>query len=128
MHELPITQSIVDAVLDRAEGARVLTVRLEIGALSGVEADSVRFCFDVVTRGTPAEGAELVIEQQPGTGQCGGCGARPPLSSFLDTCTCGSADLTILSGQQLRIRDMEVARDVRNMRLCRPDTGDQRGQ
>ncbi|OQO89847.1 hydrogenase maturation nickel metallochaperone HypA [Saccharomonospora piscinae] len=117
MHELSITQSVVDAVVDHTGGARVLTVRLEVGALAGVEVDSVRFCFDAVTRGTPCEGAELVVDHVPGTGRCGECGADVRLSSFLDGCACGSADVAVYSGQQLRIRDVEVARDVRDMRV-----------
>ncbi|ACU95862.1 hydrogenase maturation nickel metallochaperone HypA [Saccharomonospora viridis] len=117
MHELSITQSVVDAVVEHTAGARVLSVRLEIGALSGVEADAVRFCFDAVTRGTPVDGAELVIEHVPGEGRCGSCGADVRLTSFLDVCACGSTDVEVTSGQQLRIRDVEVVRDVRNMRM-----------
>ncbi|EIE97797.1 hydrogenase maturation nickel metallochaperone HypA/HybF [Saccharomonospora glauca] len=117
MHELSIAQSVVDAVVEHTGGARVLSVRLEIGALSGVEADAMRFCFDAVTRGTPVEGAELVVETVPGLGRCTLCGTDVPLSSFLDTCPCGSVDVDVRSGQQLRIRDVEVARDVRDMRV-----------
>ncbi|WP_197320836.1 hydrogenase maturation nickel metallochaperone HypA [Saccharomonospora sp. NB11] len=117
MHELSITQSVVDAVVDHTGGARVLSVRLEVGALSGVEADALRFCFDAVTRGTPVEGAELVIETVPGRGWCPRCEAESELSSFLDTCSCGSMDVHVRSGQQLRIRDVEVERDVRDLRV-----------
>ncbi|EHR59837.1 hydrogenase maturation nickel metallochaperone HypA/HybF [Saccharomonospora cyanea] len=117
MHELSITQSVVDAVVEHTGGARVLSVRVEVGALSGVEADAMRFCFDAVTRATPLEGATLVVEHVPGLGRCTRCGADVPLSSFLDTCPCGSVDVDVESGQQLRIRDVEVARDVRDMRV-----------
>ena len=57
MHELAITEGLVDAVTERLPGGEVTCVRLEIGALSGVVADSVRFCFDLVTEGTNLEGA-----------------------------------------------------------------------
>lgn len=117
MHELSIIQSIVDAVVEHTGGARVCSVRLEIGALSGVEADALRFCFDAVTRGTPLDGAGLVIEPAAGLGRCGRCGADVPLSSFLDACPCGSVDVDVRSGQQLRILDVEVERDVRDLRM-----------
>ena len=61
MHELAITEGVVDAVTGRLPGTRITWVRLEIGALSGVVADSVRFCFDLVTEGTDLEGARLEI-------------------------------------------------------------------
>ncbi|MGH4024630.1 MAG: hydrogenase maturation nickel metallochaperone HypA, partial [Pseudonocardiaceae bacterium] len=59
MHEMAITQSVVDAVSTRMGDAQVRRICLEIGKLSGVVADSVRFCFDLVTAGTILEGAAL---------------------------------------------------------------------
>ncbi|WP_019819100.1 hydrogenase maturation nickel metallochaperone HypA/HybF [Saccharomonospora saliphila] len=117
MHELSITQGVVRAVVEHTGGDRVLVVRLEIGALSGVEVDSVRFCFDAVTRGTPLDGAELVVDRPEGRGRCRPCGAEFPLGSVLDGCACGSLDVEVVAGEQLRIRNVEVARDVRNMRV-----------
>ena len=67
MHELAVTESVVAAVTERLPEARITTVRLEIGALSGVVADSVRFCFDLVTEGTNLAGASLEIDESPGT-------------------------------------------------------------
>ncbi len=76
MHELAITEGVVDAVTGRLPGARVTCVRLEIGALSGVAADSVRFCFDLVTEGTSLAGARLEISQPPGRCSCRACGSE----------------------------------------------------
>ena len=53
MHELGLTQSIVDAVLETVGRQRVIELWLEIGTLSGVLPDAVRFCFDLVAQGTP---------------------------------------------------------------------------
>lgn len=66
MHELAITEGIVAAVTDKLPDAKITLVRLEIGALSGVVADSVRFCFDLVTEGTNLEGAGLEIIESAG--------------------------------------------------------------
>ena len=62
MHELAITQSVVDAVTERTGKAPVASVRLRIGRLAGVVPDAVRFCFELVTAGTPLEGGALHVE------------------------------------------------------------------
>lgn len=61
MHELGITRNIVAIVGEAARGRRVVRITLEVGALAGVEARAIAFCFDVVARGTAAEGAVLEI-------------------------------------------------------------------
>jgi hydrogenase nickel incorporation protein HypA/HybF len=66
VHELSITRNVVAIVSERAEGQRVTRVRLEIGRLSAVVPDSIRFCFDICAQGTPLEGAELEILESAG--------------------------------------------------------------
>jgi hydrogenase nickel incorporation protein HypA/HybF len=66
MHELAITEGIVAAVTEKLPDKKITQVRLEIGALSGVVADSLRFSFDLVTEGTNLEGASLEIIESPG--------------------------------------------------------------
>ena len=66
MHELGITRNIVSIVSEAAEGRPVRRVTLEIGKLSGVMAEAIAFCFDVVAEGTPLEGAELDIRRNRG--------------------------------------------------------------
>ncbi len=66
MHELGITRNLVAIVSDAAQGRRVNKVWLEIGALSALMPDAVRFCFDVVSKGTVLEGATLEIIALPG--------------------------------------------------------------
>ena len=66
MHELSITRNVVAIVSERAEGQRVTRVRLEIGRLTAVMPDSIRFCFDICTQGTPLAGAELEIVESAG--------------------------------------------------------------
>lgn len=66
MHELSITRNVVAIVSERAVGQRVTRVRLEIGRLSAVVPDSIRFCFDICAQGTPLEGAELEIVDSGG--------------------------------------------------------------
>lgn len=66
MHELGLTREIVDVVLRHAGASRVRRVRVEVGREAAVVAASLRFCFDVCTRDTSAEGAELVIDETVG--------------------------------------------------------------
>lgn len=108
MHEMAITQSVVQAVSDRMGDAQVRRIRLEIGTLSGVVADSVRFCFEVVTAGTTLEGASLEIVQPTGKARCRDCGAEFALTDLLVLCECGSANRELLAGEELKIREVEV--------------------
>ena len=109
MHELSITQSVVDAVTRRMGDAPIRRVRLEIGKLSGLVPDAVRFCFDLVTAGTSLDGAELEIDEPHGRVACRGCGTEFDSDDVLALCRCGSADVELLRGRELRIRSVEVA-------------------
>ena len=109
MHEMSITQSVLDAVVGRLGDAQVKAVRLEIGRLSGVVPDSVRFCFDVLCTGTSLEGARLDIDEPPGRARCRDCGAEFGIDDFILLCPCSSANVEVLAGKQLRIHSVEVA-------------------
>ncbi|CAM02353.1 hydrogenase-3 nickel incorporation protein HypA [Saccharopolyspora erythraea NRRL 2338] len=108
MHELGITQGIAEAVLDAVADARVTCVHLEIGRLSGVVADSVRFCFDLVAEGTALEGARLEIAEPAGWGACRDCGNEFDVTGPIALCRCGGGDVAVLAGRELRIRSVEV--------------------
>ena len=109
MHELGITRSVVAICSERSLGAPVRRVTLEIGALSAVLPDSVRFCFDICAKGTPLEGALLEIIEVPGGALCSDCGAEVPLRELYGRCGCGSANLCLVAGEELKIKEMEVA-------------------
>ncbi len=108
MHELGITQDILEIVLRHAETKKVTRVVLEIGKLSAVLPDAVRFCFDICAKGTVVEGAELEIVETPGMASCRVCGCDVVLERPIASCSCGSTDLEWRSGDELRIREMEV--------------------
>ena len=73
MHEMAITQSVVDACVNTPP-AGACTRPLEVGALCAVVPDSMQFCFDLATEGTVADGARLDIDVRPGAAHCRGCG------------------------------------------------------
>ncbi|HEX7573470.1 MAG TPA: hydrogenase maturation nickel metallochaperone HypA [Bacteroidota bacterium] len=112
MHELSIAQSIVDIVLQhlpKEEGVSVRSVRLTLGAMAGVVPDSLEFCFGAITEGTPLAGALLEIEHVPLTAHCNDCGRDAEIEPTLFACAaCGSTSLTILSGREMQLRDIEV--------------------
>ena len=109
MHEMSITQSVVELCSQHAAGRRVLSVTLEVGTLSGVVPEAVEFCFEAVTSGTLLEGAQLVIDQVPASAFCQACQAIVPIAAYFDPCpTCGGFGLEIRTGEELRIRELEV--------------------
>jgi hydrogenase nickel incorporation protein HypA/HybF len=109
MHELGITRNIVSIVSDKAQGQKVLRVTLEVGRLSGMLSDSIRFCFDICAEGTVLEGATLRIVDVEGRGHCPACGAEPVLTMPLGRCpSCHEPGLRIVTGTELNIKEMEV--------------------
>ena len=109
MHELSLTESVVQAIRDRLGDARVKRVRIEVGRLTAVVPDAMRFCFDVCTQGTPLEGAVLEIDEIAARARCNACGVESVLDGVVALCACGSADLDLLAGRELQIRQVEVA-------------------
>jgi len=109
MHELSISQGIVDSVCEAVPDGQVLAVKVEIGKLSGVVPDAVRFCFDACTRGTRLEGARLDVVDVAGRGRCGSCQRELEMEELVTRCPCGNPFLEILRGRELRIRTVEVA-------------------
>ncbi len=109
MHELSITQGVVDICEKSAVGRRVIGVTLEIGELSGVVPEAVEFCFAACTEGTALEGAELVIQRIAGQGRCAGCGIDFPIRAYHDPCpACGGYGVAVVAGTELRVRELEV--------------------
>ena len=66
MHELSLAEGLVDLVAERTAGRQVVAVNLRVGDRSGVVADALAFCFDVVTVETSLAGAVLHIEAVAG--------------------------------------------------------------
>jgi hydrogenase nickel incorporation protein HypA/HybF len=112
MHELPITQSILDLVLahaDQAGGGKVERVHLVVGELSRVVDESVSFYWDILSRGTAAEGSELRFEHVPLRMQCDECGNtfHPQELSFRCP-ACDAARVRVIAGRDLRVEAIDV--------------------
>lgn len=108
MHELGITQSIVDACSASAAGVPIARVTVEIGCLCAVMPDALRFCFELCTRGTALEGSVLDIVAVAGRGTCRDCGRESAVRDYLCVCDCGSVNVEFSGGDDMRIREMQI--------------------
>lgn len=112
MHELSITQNLLDIALRHAEPAgaqRIVRLNLVIGDLATIVDDSVQFYWDMVSQGTIAEGAELNFERVPGMLRCLDCEHTFPLNGREVSCpACGGRSLTVVSGDEFRLDSIEV--------------------
>jgi hydrogenase nickel incorporation protein HypA/HybF len=113
MHEMALAEGIVQIVENTARASDAATVRavwLELGALSHVEVEALRFSFDVVTRGTVAEGARLEVLTTPGRAWCMPCGETVDLPRLGEACPrCGSHQLQVTQGDEMRVKEIEIA-------------------
>lgn len=113
MHELAIAQSIVDAVEAKAlecSATRVKDVHLTIGEASGVVADSLTFCFEMITSQLPVlAGAHLSVTALPHRAWCQQCGREFSVIHYIAQCpVCQEWSSKIISGTELQITEMEI--------------------
>jgi hydrogenase nickel incorporation protein HypA/HybF len=112
MHELSIADAVVGIALRHAAGRRVTRVELRVGHLRQVVPSALGFAFELVTQGTPAEGAELVMEEVPASVECGQCGRATVLTAFPARCAgCGSLDVEVTGGEELLVDALELEED-----------------
>ena len=112
MHELSLMQRVLEILQETAHSQgfeRVKVIRLEIGKLSAVDPQALRFCFDVVSNGTLAHAAVLEILETPGQGWCPQCRCAAELSTRFDPCpSCGGYALQVTGGDAMSVVDLEV--------------------
>ena len=115
MHELAVTESLLQVVLRRARenGAeKVLSVSVRIGGLSDLVNEWVQRYFDHLSRGTIAEGAVIRIERIPATFRCHECGhvspADPRTRETVRCPLCSSAEMELVSGRECFVQQIEV--------------------
>lgn len=112
MHELAITESILNIAVDEAKkhGARkVLSIKLKVGEFSGVVPQLIQEYYNIVSRDTVADGAELIIENVPVTIKCNDCGNEGVIDRTKIKCPqCGSINIRIVTGREFYVDSMEV--------------------
>lgn len=112
MHEMSLAEGVlqlVEETAQREKAQRVKLVVLEIGRLSSVEPEALKFCFEAVTHGSIAQGAALEIVQVPGAGWCMPCGETVAMSESFGACPkCGSYQVQPTMGTDMRVKEIEI--------------------
>jgi hydrogenase nickel incorporation protein HypA/HybF len=112
MHEISLCEDIREIIQQQAatDGfSRVNCVWLQVGPLSCVEPDALRFGFEVVMRGSVAEGAALEIARPAALARCLNCAETVAMQHRYDLCPhCGTGPMEMIQGDALRISKLEV--------------------
>ena len=114
MHELSIALSIIEGVGEEARkhgDAKVCSVHLKLGPLSGVVKEALLFSWQVACEGTPLAGADLLIEDVPVTVFCTVCQSERSLASiqYFFCPVCESATPEVIRGKELQVVALEIA-------------------
>lgn len=114
MHEIGITKNMFDLVLEEAgkAGARkVSRIDLVIGEMTGAVGESVRFYFDLLSKGTIVEGAEVSIRMVPPMVRCRNCHlpSRLEKKTYWSCPHCENNRMEIIAGRELLVKSIEVA-------------------
>ena len=113
MHELSITQNILEIALrhgEKAQASKITDLHLIIGQLSSVVDDSVQFYWDMIAEGSLAEGAKLHFKRIPARLECTECGQTYSLEgSQLDGCpACDSSKVKVIAGKEFQLESIEI--------------------
>ncbi len=115
MHELSVTESLLDMSVEEAEkagAAHIDEIKIVIGDLTGISEECVRFYFDIISEGTIAEHARLSFKRMPAVFRCSSCGHVFERERLAFSCpVCGSPGVLIDSGKELYIEGIEVSYD-----------------
>jgi hydrogenase nickel incorporation protein HypA/HybF len=109
MHELSVTQSILDIALKNAGTRKIKQINLVIGQFSSIVDDSVQFYWDIISKDTPAAGSSLHFERVPGEMTCQNCGhAFHPTDETFDCPSCSSPFVKITKGEEFQVESIDV--------------------
>lgn len=116
MHEMGIAMQVIEIAIasipENLKGKKVKSVNLKIGKLSSVVPESLRFCFDIVSRDSQVAGAKLNIEKIPVTASCNDCGNKWTITGPAFSCpACKGGAIRLTSGQELDIESIELEED-----------------
>ena len=112
MHELSLAQNIIETVKQNVTADELTKVReviVEVGAFSGVVADSLKFSFEAITSGTELNDAVMTIVDIPFCLKCNDCGNETSTEIPMLLCSiCGSSNTQIFSGDELRVKELKI--------------------
>ncbi len=114
MHELAVTESILEIATRHAREAgagRITNLYLVIGQFSSIIDDSVQFYWDIISEGTPAEGAQLHFKRIPAEMACRNCHHTYQPADILICPRCDSSDVRLVAGGEFFLESIEVSQD-----------------
>jgi hydrogenase nickel incorporation protein HypA/HybF len=101
--------AIVENAARHEQAQRITRVRLSVGALAHVDADTLAYCCGVVSRGGLAESAEFLVERRPGRAWCEPCARDVELPRIGEPCPhCGGFALRVTDGDQLQVLEVGI--------------------
>jgi hydrogenase nickel incorporation protein HypA/HybF len=114
MHELSVTESVLEIACKHAEKAKakkVTDIHLVIGRLSSIVDDSVQFYWNVISKDTICENANLHFKREPARLVCLDCQTEYTLEDDLMPCPqCGSSKVRVISGDEFNLESIEIER------------------
>ncbi|MCP4291541.1 MAG: hydrogenase maturation nickel metallochaperone HypA [bacterium] len=112
MHEMSIVSGILRIVENEARSGnakKINSIELEIGQLAGIELDSLRFCYQVASKDTMADGAKLIIREIPGMGHCENCNENVSVEFHVAVCPqCNESLMDVFQGRELKVSSINV--------------------
>jgi hydrogenase nickel incorporation protein HypA/HybF len=113
MHEFSIASAVVDTAVRHAAGRPVTVVSVRCGRLRQVVPDALAFAFELVSRETLCQGARLEQEQVAARLRCPACARAWEIDLPDFRCpTCASADVEVISGEELEVESIEVSEEA----------------
>lgn len=113
MHELSLCHAIAGVVRTHADGRPVEVVRVRVGALRQVVADSLLFCWSIVAEHDGLADAALELEWVPAAVSCRACGQESEIQSRWSVCcpACASGDVTVIRGEEFLVTSIDIRSD-----------------
>lgn len=112
MHELTLCRTMLEIINEHVSEKNCRSVKkivLEIGQLAAVDEAALRFGFEVICKETIAERASLEIIAVEARAICDACQKTVTLKQYYDACeSCGHCSLSVIQGDELRIKFIEV--------------------
>lgn len=121
MHEMPVTQALMDMAIAHANGKRITDIYLRVGRMSAIVPGTVEVFFIYLSKGTLAEGATLHFEILPVEMTCQDCGEKQELGEWIQDspqqvmqkafargCTCGGKNLRVTGGVKFGLDSIQV--------------------
>ena len=115
MHELSVTEGILNLVLEHANKAgasKVTSINLVIGRLSSLVDDSVQFYWDMISENTICVGAKLVFDRRQAVLKCNDCQKEYTIEQELQPCpNCKGYNIVIVKGEEFYLDSIEIEKE-----------------